>query len=76
MDGHEIYEYAVRKVPETVKQSLHEAGLTLRDVRKTLTHQANRKTDEAIVKKLFRLYSRTSLPDQIMPMTVSWLGNS
>jgi 3-oxoacyl-[acyl-carrier-protein] synthase-3 len=32
--------------------------------------------DEAILKRLFRLYGIAELPKGIMPMTVSWLGNS
>lgn len=76
MDGHEIYKYALRTVPETVKQSLDMAGLTLKDVSKILIHQANEKMDRAIVKRLFKLYHMPEVPEHIMPMTVSWLGNS
>ena len=31
---------------------------------------------EAILKRLFRLYGVTEIPAGIMPMTISWLGNS
>jgi 3-oxoacyl-[acyl-carrier-protein] synthase III len=76
MDGHEIYKHAVKTVPEVVKRSLDKAGLTLTDVEKILIHQANQKMDEAILKRLFKLYQVKRIPEHIMPMTISWLGNS
>jgi len=76
MRGHDIYKYAVRTVPEVVKQSLDKAGLTLTDVKKILIHQANQKMDEAILARLFKLYNVKEIPENIMPMTISWLGNS
>jgi len=76
MQGHEIYKYAVRTVPKVVKQSLEKAGLTLSDVNKVLIHQANQKMDEAILERLFKLYKIDDIPENIMPMTISWLGNS
>ena len=76
MQGHEIYKYAVRTVPEVVKQSLDKAGLTLTDVKKVLMHQANQKMDVAILTRLFKLYNIENIPEHIMPMTISWLGNS
>jgi 3-oxoacyl-[acyl-carrier-protein] synthase III len=78
MHGHEIYKYAVKTVADVVRQSLDKAGLTLSDVKKVLIHQANQKMDEAILKRLFKLYKMESGPEHedIMPMTISWLGNS
>jgi 3-oxoacyl-[acyl-carrier-protein] synthase-3 len=76
MHGHEIYKYAVRTVPKVVKQSLDKAGLTLSDVKKVLIHQANQKMDEAILDRIFKLYGIDEIPEDIMPMTISWLGNS
>ncbi|MFO7665934.1 MAG: ketoacyl-ACP synthase III [Desulfobacterales bacterium] len=76
MNGHEIYKYAVRTVPSVVKQSLDKAGFKLTDVKKVLIHQANQKMDEAILERLFKLYHIKNIPDNIMPMTISWLGNS
>jgi len=66
----------VKRVPEVVKESLEKAGLTLSDVKKILIHQANQKMDEAILKRLFKLYETKNIPEHIMPMTISWLGNS
>ena len=76
MNGHEIYKYAIRTVPVVVKQSLDKAGLTLTDVKKVLVHQANQKMDEAILERLLKLYHTKNIPDNLMPMTISWLGNS
>ncbi len=76
MDGHEIYKYAVKVVPHVVKESIDKIGLTLTDVKKVLIHQANQKMDEAILKRLFKLYGIRDIPEHIMPMTISWLGNS
>jgi 3-oxoacyl-[acyl-carrier-protein] synthase-3 len=76
MQGHEIYKYAVRTVPEVVMRSLEKAGLTILDVNKVLIHQANQKMDEAILKRLFKLNNMKEIPEHIMPMTISWLGNS
>ena len=76
MQGHEIYKYAVRKVPEEVKKNLDKAGIDLVDVKKVLIHQANGKMDEAILKRLFELYDIKKIPDNLMPMTISWCGNS
>ena len=76
MHGHEIYKYAVRKVPEVVKKSLEKAGFEIHDVKKGSIHQANEKMDEAIIKRLFKLYNKSEIPSDIMPMMISWAGNS
>ena len=70
MDGHKIYKYAVKWVPEVVKQGLEKSGLHLSDVSKILAHQANEKMDTAILKRLFKLYNTEEIPDDIMPMTI------
>jgi 3-oxoacyl-[acyl-carrier-protein] synthase-3 len=66
----------VQTVPGVVRDSLDRAGLTLTDVAKVLLHQANAKMDHSILKRLFRLYEVEDIPERIMPMTISWLGNS
>jgi 3-oxoacyl-[acyl-carrier-protein] synthase-3 len=76
MQGRKLYEYALTTVPGVVRQSLEKAGLDLGDVDKVLLHQANGKMDDAILKRLFRLYGIQDIPAGIMPMTISWLGNS
>jgi 3-oxoacyl-[acyl-carrier-protein] synthase-3 len=32
--------------------------------------------DDAILKRLFKLYNINDIPESVMPMTISWLGNS
>ncbi len=76
MFGRKLYNYALTNVPGVVKKSLDKAGLDLSDVKKVFLHQANAKMDDAILKRLFRLYKVDEIPDGIMPMSISWLGNS
>lgn len=76
MQGRKVYEYAVQTVPGVVRDSLDRAGLTLTDVTKVLLHQANAKMDHSILERLFRMYGVAEIPEGIMPMTISWLGNS
>jgi len=76
MHGHKLYEYALKTVPQVVKQSLDMAGLSITDVNKVLIHQANEKMDEAILARLFGLYGVKEIPPDVMPMCIAWLGNS
>ncbi|MCP4898700.1 MAG: 3-oxoacyl-ACP synthase III family protein [bacterium] len=76
MFGRKLYNYALTNVPGLVKDCLDKAELTLSNVSRVLLHQANAKMDEAILKRLFRLYDVREIPERIMPMTISWLGNS
>ena len=76
MNGHRLYTYAISTVPLVAKESLDKAGLDLGDVSKVLIHQANAKMDDAILKRLFKLYGRDDIPENIMPMTISKLGNT
>lgn len=76
MQGRKLYEYALQNVPGVVRDSLIRAGLGLTEVCKVLLHQANAKMDHAILKRLFGLYGEEEIPPGIMPMTISFLGNS
>jgi 3-oxoacyl-[acyl-carrier-protein] synthase III len=76
MQGHKVYVYALTNVPKVVKHSLQLAGLTLSDVKKVLIHQANEKMDQAILERVFKLYKIKDVPEDVMPMTISFLGNS
>jgi 3-oxoacyl-[acyl-carrier-protein] synthase III len=75
MQGRKIYEYALTNVPAMVKSLLDEAGVTLSEISKLLIHQANAKMDEAILKRIGRLY-KTKVDKHFMPMTIQELGNS
>jgi 3-oxoacyl-[acyl-carrier-protein] synthase-3 len=76
MQGRRLYQYALENVPKTVKAGLDKLGLQITDIRKVLLHQANGKMDDAILQRLFKLYNIKEVPESIMPMTISWLGNS
>ena len=76
MNGHKLYEYALKFVPSVIKISIEKAGLSLSDINKLLIHQANLKMDVAVLERLASLYGMKDLSPEIMPMTISWLGNS
>ena len=76
MEGRKLYRYALSTVAGAIKDALDRASVDLRDVAKVLIHQANGKMDEAILLALYELYGIPAVPEQVMPMTISWLGNS
>jgi len=76
MNGRKLYEYALKLVPVAIKECIEKAALSIHDVEMVLIHQANHKMDEAIIKQLFLMYGEKQVPDNFMPMTISWLGNS
>ncbi len=76
MYGRRLYNYALTNVPQLAKECLDKNGLHLTDIKKVLIHQANAKMDEAILKRLFRLYGIKEVDYNVMPMTISTLGNS
>jgi 3-oxoacyl-[acyl-carrier-protein] synthase III len=76
MDGRKVYEYALVNVPLVMKMAVEKAGVSLDKIKKVLVHQANGKMDEAILKRFFKLYGIDTPTPNIMPMTISKLGNS
>lgn len=76
MNGRRLYQYALETVPQAIKACLEKSNTNLNDVKKILIHQANGKMDEAILKRLYKLYNIKDIPEYIMPMTIDWLGNS
>lgn len=76
MNGHKLYECALRFVPQNIKLSIEKAGLGISDIHKLLIHQANQKMDTAILDRLAGLFNVEKLPAEVMPMIISWLGNS
>ncbi|KIA88794.1 3-oxoacyl-ACP synthase III family protein [Kaistella jeonii] len=76
MHGRKIYEYALKNVPEAIKETIDKAGLTLDDIDKILIHQANAKMDYAMISRLHKLYGRSDYDHAISPMTIQELGNS
>ena len=76
MRGGDVYEYALTYVPLVVKESLDKAGVSLGQVKKLLIHQANDKMDQKILQLVGKLYGNPKISNEIMPMTINWLGNS
>lgn len=76
MNGRRLYMYALENVPKAIKSGLDKLNLHIADVHKVLLHQANGKMDDAIISRLFRLYGIKEVPEDVMPMTIAWLGNS
>jgi 3-oxoacyl-[acyl-carrier-protein] synthase-3 len=75
MNGRRLYQYALETVPLAIKACLEKAGVTLKDIKKVLIHQANGKMDDAILARLYSLYD-LPVPESVMPMTIHSLGNS
>lgn len=75
MHGRKIYEFALKHVPQAMKNCLEKANVPISKLKKILIHQANAKMDEAIVKSFFKLY-QMQVPTDIMPMSIENLGNS
>ncbi|MBA3899661.1 MAG: ketoacyl-ACP synthase III [Bacteroidetes bacterium] len=76
MNGRKLYQYALEVVPQAIKDCLDKSNTHLSEIKKLIIHQANGKMDDAILKRLFGLYDMAEVPEDIMPMTISWLGNS
>lgn len=76
MKGRKVYEYAMKYVPNAMKDCIDKAGIDIKDLKKVFIHQANEKMDEGIIKRLYQLYGLKEIPENIMPMSIHWLGNS
>lgn len=76
MHGRKLYEYALTNVPQLIKDTIDKIDLDFSKVKKVLIHQANEKMDEAMLKRLFKLYHVKDIPQDIMPMTIAKLGNN
>ena len=76
MQGRKIYEYALKNVPQAIKDTIDEAGLSITDINKVLIHQANAKMDYAMIDRLHRLYGIREYDHSISPMTIQEFGNS
>ncbi|QEC67991.1 ketoacyl-ACP synthase III [Panacibacter ginsenosidivorans] len=75
MKGRKVYEYALKHVPEAMKDCFDKTGLPLDQLKKIFIHQANEKMDEAILRAFYKLYN-SSMPADIMPMNIHNMGNS
>ncbi|MEC3881458.1 3-oxoacyl-ACP synthase III family protein [Parapedobacter sp. 10938] len=76
MNGRKVYEYVLDHVPQAMKDCFDQSGLDISALKMVFLHQANEKMDEAIIKRFYGLYGMDQTPDNIMPMNISWMGNS
>jgi 3-oxoacyl-[acyl-carrier-protein] synthase-3 len=75
MQGRKVYEFALSHVPAAIKTCLDESGESIDEVKKIFIHQANLKMDDAIIKRLYRLYKKP-MPEGVLPMNIHEFGNS
>ena len=52
MDGQEVFKFAVKKVPEIIKELLEENRTSLQEIRYFVLHQANYRIIESVAKRL------------------------
>ena len=69
MDGMDVFNFAISKVPKSIKRLLQETGRTMEDVDYLVFHQANRFMMDFFVKKL------KIAPDHV-PYCISKYGNT
>lgn len=75
MQGRKVYEFALSHVPAAMKKCLDDANIEIEQLKKIFIHQANKKMDEAIVKRFYRLYN-APMPEDVLPMNIEEFGNS
>jgi len=75
MHGRKVYEFALSNVPAAIQNCLDASGESIEDVKKIFIHQANLKMDDAIIKRLYRLYKKP-MPEGVLPMNIQEFGNS
>ena len=69
MDGRAVFEFAVSRVPEVIREVLKKAGIEKEEVDFYLLHQANRRIISAAVKRL-------DLEEERFPMNMEEYGNT
>ena len=69
MDGMDVFNFAISKVPRSIKQLLADAGKTVDDVDYLIFHQANRFMMDFFVKKL-------KIQPQRVPYCINKYGNT
>ena len=76
MFGRKIYEFALTNVPLAMQGCLDSSGEKIEDLKKIFIHQANDKMDHAIIKRFYKLYGYKDIPENVVPMSIHYLGNS
>ena len=69
MDGKEIFMFAVKRIPEVVRELMEKLPITANDIDTFVLHQANARIVEAAVKKM-------KLPLEKFPMNMHEYGNT
>lgn len=69
MDGQEVFKFAVKKVPECIRQVLDESGTSMDEIKYFVLHQANYRICEAVAKRLKQ-------PLEKVPMNIDRFGNT
>lgn len=69
MDGGEVFKFAVKKVPESIQETLQKADLKAEEIDWFLLHQANARINQSIAKKL-------KISIDKVPMNVDKCGNT
>ncbi len=69
MNGQEVFKFAVKKVPECIRQVLAESNTDIEDIRYFVLHQANYRICEAVAKRLKQPFDK-------VPMNIDKYGNT
>lgn len=69
MDGQEVFRFAVKSVPECIRELLDREQLLAEDIDYFVLHQANRRIVEAVAKRL-------NVPPERFPMNLEEYGNT
>lgn len=69
MDGQEVFKFAVKKVPECIRQLLKESDTDIEEISYFVLHQANSRICESVAKRLKQ-------PMEKVPMNIDRYGNT
>ncbi len=69
MNGNEVFKFAVRRIPQVVKQALRESHLSIADVSWLIPHQANQRIIDTIADRL-------AMPSDRVISTIAESGNT
>lgn len=69
MNGHRVYGFAVKNVPESINRALAKAGMTVNDIDHFVLHQANERIIEKIAETL-------NAPMTKFPVNINEYGNT
>lgn len=69
MDGQEVFKFAVRKVPECIRELLNMAQLSAEEINWFLLHQANKRIIQSVAKRL-------GVKEEKFPMNLEHYGNT